>query len=645
MNMSWDKKTGSVTIKWISDQPIKLLDIIKILIIGFFSIYILGSAVPFYFGSDTVVYGITVSMLSEGSFEYTNELMQRFDGGPFLPAQWSPTVHGTAVPKSSMGIIAIGFIAHLIGGQYALFYVGPIATILLFIFTERITTRFFGGFAGLVALILVATDFKILEVGHKFLTDNIFTIFVILGSYYLVKFFHERKEKYILLCSVFFTLSTLMRINGVIFFPVEILLVSFYSLYLVYSRRVLNKNLNNENSQKNTISNNITKLIPPRTKTKIFKICFLLFIPWLIFFSFQLSYNSYYFGDPLTTYLDTAREHRVSDVSVSFASSFLIFDTDRLDWIKYYAIGSMPDRIKYGLADALSIGDVNFTDAIHFDNLRLSYNNWFSIFTFIIILAAIGISYIYKTKRIEVSVFALIILGTLLFYSTSAVLAHGEGTYAIVEMKNTDVQERYMLSNLVLTSMLFGFVMIKVYEINFRKISPSKGKIISKAFKIIFLIILVLLLFVSIFYSKPMLQVYDSTFRLGDLRGYVVELPLESGEPEKSIFIVQGRVAVLYDMIPFSTSTTIFGQFEPKVINDDEIAMLIQVMDEGYNVYSPEKLKPENQLFFMYLEQKHGLISKTTPGLFCKIEKISDVDSDPESNERCYPFQEIEYPK
>jgi len=250
MKIDWNKKTSTLDIREITHPPIKTLNIIKIVIIGFFSIYVLGSAYPYYLGADSLVYGESVFLLSRGSFEYTNELMQRFEGGPFSPSQWVPTVHGTAIPKANFGIIAFGFISFLIGGEYALYYVGPIATILLFIFTERITTKFFGGFAGLVALILVATDYKILDNGVQFLTDNIFALFVIFGCYYLVKFFHEKKEKYILLCSIFFSLSTLMRINGIIFFPVEILLIILYSIYLAYSRNVLNKNLNHETSKK-----------------------------------------------------------------------------------------------------------------------------------------------------------------------------------------------------------------------------------------------------------------------------------------------------------------------------------------------------------------------------------------------------------
>jgi len=494
---------------------------------------------------------------------------------------------------------------------------------------------------------LVITDFKVLDNAQKFLTDNIFALFAILGCYYLVKFLHERKEKQILLCSVFFTLATLMRMSGIIFFPVEILLVSLYSLYLVYSRRLLNKNLNYENSQKNTVlktnpfltfSKNIKKLNTRKTRNKILKTSILLFIPWLIFFSFYFSYNSYYFGEAQKDYKEAGST--MPGFKQPYVQSFFTFDSDRLDWIQSYSIGFMPDRVKYGLADLFSVEDLGFTDKIPFRTIQLLDNNWFSIFTFIILFSAVGISFIYKVKRIEVIVLFFMILGIMFVFSSSTIILPFEKA----ELRAQDLQERYMLTNHVFASMLFGFVMIKVYEIKFEKIPISKRRFVSNGFKIIFLLILGLLLFVSIFYSTPMLDVYESDFEIRDLRGYVKGFPLESGLPDNSILIVPGRGAILYDMIPFFTKYTEKGKFDPSDINDDDILILIDRMDEGYNVYSVKNLPPIENKFHRYLEEEHGLISIQDPGLFCKVEKITDLDSDPTSYDRCYNFEDLENP-
>ena len=605
--------------------------VIKIIIIGFFSIYVIGGAVPYYFGADSLVYGATVFSFSKGSYEYTNELMQRFDGGPFSPAQWAPTVHDTAVPAASVGIIVIGAISYFIAGEYGIFYVGPIATILLFIFTERITTKLFGSFAGLIALIFVATDFFILYWGRFFLTDNIFALFVILGCYYLVKFFYERKEKHILLCSIFFSISALVRINGVIIFPVEILLISLYFLYLAYSRNILKKN------SYLTISNHITKLVTLKIPTKFFKISFLLLIPWLIFFFFFFSYNLYYFGDPLTTY--SQAEGKLPEPEKNFLLSFVIIDSERLDWIKYYSIGSLPDRIKYGLADAFSINDVSFTDTIIFQGIHLTDNNWVGIFTFVIILSAVAISFIFKTKRTEVSILVFLFLGLLLFLTWPYL----RGSYDNAEFLTADLQERYMFPNLVFSSMLFSFIMIKVYEIDFEKIAFAKGRFITKGFKIIFLLILGLLLFTSFYYSKPMLDVLESTFELKDLRTNVRGFPFECGFPEKSILVTPGRSAILCGTIPFNTQYVTFEKklFDPTIINDNDIRDLIDVMDEGYTVFTYKAGRPEEPKFFRYLEAEHGLILKSISSSYCKMERLTmDVNLDTKSDDICYRFLE-----
>jgi len=331
----------------------------------------------------------------------------------------------------------------------------------------------------------------------------------------------------------------------------------------------------------------------------------------------------------------------LADTKTSLSpSSFLTIDSNRLDWIKYYSIGFMPDRIKYGLADVFSINDASFTDTIRFEGLRLIDNNWVSIFTFIIILSAIAISFIYKTKRIEVSVLCFLILGTLLIYTTTI------GSYDDAKKKTADLQERYMLSNLVFLSMLFSFVMIKVYEINFEKISISKGRFISKGFKIMFLLILGLLLYVSFFYSLPMLHVLGSAFELKDPRPNIVGFPLEAGLPEKSILVTPGRVAILYDVIPFNTWYTTHKKFDQTVINDDDILMLIGIMDEGYTVYTPINMKSQAPKFFRYLEAEHGLILKSYSNFVCKMERLTiDVDSNTKSDDRCYTYDGIFSPK
>jgi len=257
-------------------------------------------------------------------------------------------------------------------------------------------------------------------------------------------------------------------------------------------------------------------------------------------------------------------------------------------------------------------------------------------------ISAIGISFIYKTKRIEVSVLCFLILGTLLFYSSP--INHPSYDEAVLQTVGT--QERYMLSNLVLLSMIFSFVMIKVYEINFNKISISKERFISKGFKIIFLLILGLLLFVSFFYSTPMLDIRESTFVIRDLRPFVVGFPIDSELPEKSIVIGIGRAVIFYDKIPFDIDFVKNKKFDSSEIDDNHIILLIDRMDEGYTVYTPKDARSEQPKFFRYLEVEHGLILKDFSNIFCKMERLTiDVNPDTKSDDVCYTFQGIVVPK
>jgi len=206
-------------LKYPSSKKISILSIIKIVIIVFASIFLIMHFVPYYFGADDKLYALTAIDLANGSFGLTNELMQKYDGAPFVPSQWVYTIHNTAIPLSNVGIIGIATISFLFGGYYGLFFVGPIFTILLFIFSERITTNLFGAFAGLVTLVLLTTDILIFQLGEHLLTNNIFALFSVLGCFYLIKFIRERKEIHILFCSIFLVVSIFVRLDGIIFFP------------------------------------------------------------------------------------------------------------------------------------------------------------------------------------------------------------------------------------------------------------------------------------------------------------------------------------------------------------------------------------------------------------------------------------------
>ena len=206
------------------------------ILIGISSLFLIANVVPFYNSSDSLLYGITISDLAEGSYGFTNDFMQRFHGGPFIPGQWVGTVHDTAIPLGNIGLVSIGAAFYFLVGDYALFYIGPVATIFLLIFSERLTTKLFGSLAGLVTLILLIQSEMIFFTGKLFNTDIIFSLLVIFGFFYLVKFLKDGNDKFILYSSVFFTSSVLLRMNGVILFPVELILVAIFFIKTYYFR-------------------------------------------------------------------------------------------------------------------------------------------------------------------------------------------------------------------------------------------------------------------------------------------------------------------------------------------------------------------------------------------------------------------------
>ncbi len=213
-----------------------IYNIIKILIFITVAFYLFGNFVPYYDGADSFLYGITTIDLFEGSFGFTNDLLQSDGSWEFVPYQWSKTIYNSAIPIGDQGIYGFTSIFYFLGGHYGLFYLGPILTILFLIGTERVATNLFGRTVGLITLVLLATDFIILWIGIQLRNDNIFALFFVLGCYFLIKFLHEKSNKSILLCSIFFAAGSVIRINGIIAFPLEILLIIGYFAFHTYNK-------------------------------------------------------------------------------------------------------------------------------------------------------------------------------------------------------------------------------------------------------------------------------------------------------------------------------------------------------------------------------------------------------------------------
>ena len=187
-------------------KKISYLTIIKIILIIFTSVYLIGNFTPFYIGFDSNVYGAIGVQLANGSIEYTDPfgLLKETGKWEYVPHPLVKTVQNTAVPVGGLGIYSLSAISYFIGGYFGLFYLGPIFTIIFLIVAERVSTKLFGSFVGLATLVFLSTDVAVLNFGTKLLTDIIFSVFILLGFYFLLKFLQEKKSLFILISSIFY---------------------------------------------------------------------------------------------------------------------------------------------------------------------------------------------------------------------------------------------------------------------------------------------------------------------------------------------------------------------------------------------------------------------------------------------------------
>jgi len=198
---------------------LKTINILKITIICTIGITMILFFDPFYERTeDSYIYGVSAMRTINEEYAFGNELLQNNEHREFVPRHWLKTNQGDIIPVAS-GMSLISSAIYSVFGLYGLFYFGPIATIILLIVSERVTTKLFGDMVGLITLLFLAT--------------SELTIFLILGIFYLVKFYQYKKEKYILLASIFFAFTTFIRVNGMVALPIE----AFVILLVLYNQK------------------------------------------------------------------------------------------------------------------------------------------------------------------------------------------------------------------------------------------------------------------------------------------------------------------------------------------------------------------------------------------------------------------------
>ena len=123
------------------------------------------------------------------------------------------------------------------------------------------------------------------------MSDLPFSLIFIVGCFFFVKYLKKFNEKYLLLASGLFVGAALLRLIGVVFFFVEILIIISFFIYHIFLRNKLQEKTKNVSKNGDAVSLSINRS---------FKIVFSIVVPWSLFFLFLFSYNEYFFGDPLT---------------------------------------------------------------------------------------------------------------------------------------------------------------------------------------------------------------------------------------------------------------------------------------------------------------------------------------------------------
>ena len=590
-------------------RNLSLYDVIKMGIIVMVAFYLVANFKPFFDGADAFLYGVTTIDLFNGSYGFTNNFLQETGSWDFVPYMWDKTIHNTAIPIGDVGIYGFTSIFYFLGGLAGLFYLGPILTVLFLIISERVATKLFGKFVGLLTLVFLASDFIILWIGAQLRNDNIYAIFFVLGCFYLIKFFHDKKNSSILFCSTFFVIGTFIRLNGIITLPLEILLILGY-----FGIQIFNQCKNESNIPIIFLKKIFSKI----RKKDFIKKTLLLFIPWIIFFGFFISFNQYYYGDPFTDYFD--ERPRTLDYETDSKMSIFKIDSWRFTWINFYSVGLLPDILN----------DFIFNS---FSNIRDNLGgNPIGIISLLILLFTLVISLYYKEKRTEIIVLTTFILGIVFFFSAG--FLHNTNLNAENYQPTLFSRDRYMIPALPLYLMIFSFSIFLIWKLFFKRIIENRKKIRYRNYKKWFLLIAAFSLTMSLFSSTPAQAAWKNGIEVNNLDYFFRIFPFDSeGLSEENSIILEGRrYSVVYDAIPFFPYWGYWDklryEFDWNSLPEEPIERLKQLMDEGYNVYAfKDKYRwGIDSKYFRYLENQQGLILTDFSNTFCKLERINDVN-------------------
>ena len=570
----------------------KILIISKISIIIFTSIVLLGSFIPYYEDRDGYSYGLSSIAFSQGTFTITNELLKDTGEWEFVPSSWFKTIDNEAINGQMVGILVIGSIFYSIGGIYGLFYLTPIFTILLLISSERIATNLFGKYVGLLVLIFLATNNFIFRFGTSLITDIVFTFFLTIGAFYLIKFLQVRKERYLLLTSTFLVISTFIRINGGLFLPAEFIIIGSYFIQRELKQiKIIHPEQSMSFFLKTLFLNFFRKIV--------FRKIFFMTFPWVLFLIFWFSFNAHYTGDPFTSYFD--HYPYAPDWWDKPSTPFLLdIDLERFDTFKGYSKFLLPFPLS-SIPNHTEKYDVFFG------------NHWIGILAIMTIISSLIISFLLKQKRIPIIVFSIFITFHIFAYSSSHVF---DPNFLV---------NRWSVPVLPLFLMILGFFLHSILTSKYlEKDNPIK-KLFSKFYKTLIFIGLAGFCITAFFFSPYFDFINDESITFSDPIKLAAFYPIDNeGLTSNSVVVtISGARAIDYGLIPFNPflGHPIWDDFNPDFVRSESIALLINTINQDYEVFVfKEPSYFLEKPFFNYLVEEHNFVLREYSKSFCKLE-------------------------
>lgn len=553
----------------------KSIKIIKIIIILFISFSILGQFVPFFEGSNSYFYGIASVLFIEEGITKSNPFLEKHTTNEFLIENWLRTDQNEMIPMSGNGLILLGSIAYLFGGYFGLYYLSPILFIILIIVSERVASKLFGQYAGLITLILLSASNLLFRNSIQLHTETLFCLLFILGTYFLIKFGRTNQSQFILISSIFFAFSSTVRLSGIILFPIEmVILIAFIANNYFKNKKIKMK------------------------RSKNFVSISLAITPWIIFLLFFANMNTITTGDPFVPYGTLNEGH--TKVFESSPSALITFESSDFENIKQYSKYLLP----YIFAGGFNNIDENYEDVLG--------DNWIGLLPLIIFGLILIYSYKSKNKKLEIFVMILLIGGIVWFYSS----------ITSEELGEIGVPGRYVLPAFVLSSMMFGYGIEQIFS----KLRSKRG-IGIKILQLTLVSCLFGIIIISYNFS-PATTIFDQENNFKNPYDYEREFPLKEEGVEKNsiVFSPMGSRGQEYELVSFRL-------IEINQTRINSINLLQNIVEEKHDIYTFKI--PFNNSEKKYIQNliNHGFVLEEYSETFCKMKLQSEQKSI--SDEKC----------